>query len=151
MISLTDWLQVKDISHSLVAYMEPKIVASASLAAYAFFLSPLYLQLQLALIALLTFDAITGVMAAKYTGTSITARRLFRTPQKMFVYILLVSAAHLADLFIISTGAYFEFFMMFYLALTEFTSVIENIGKMGFKTPRKLLNQITDRMEESRR
>ena len=100
-----------------------------------------------ALIFLVVFDFITGICSAKISGEPIKSKSVVRSAYKLAVYGLLVSAGHLTEQ-ITPFSTYIEEAVTTFLALTELISIIENIGKMGFAVPRKLLNQLHRLREE---
>lgn len=95
----------------------------------------------LALVVLVTFDFFTGIMAAYQTGKPIKSRDALNTAVKLGVYGVLVSSAHLTQS-IISGFTLMDIGMVAFLSATEFISIMENAGKMGYYVPLKLLNQI---------
>ncbi len=94
-----------------------------------------------ALFLLVTIDFITGISSAKVAKEQIKSKSAVRSAFKIAVYGLLISAGHLTE--VITPGTTFiEEAVTTFLALTELISIIENIGKMGFAIPRKLLNTL---------
>lgn len=98
-------------------------------------------QIFLALFFLIFFDFITGIFGAYKTGQVIKSRTAVRSAFKLVVYALLVSAGHLAEI-ITPINTYIDEAVTTFLALTELISIIENIGKIGFAVPQKLLNNL---------
>lgn len=94
-----------------------------------------------ALMILVVIDFITGIASAKVANEQIRSRAAVRSAFKVAVYGLLVSAGHLTEV-IVPGNLFIEEAVVSFLALTELISVIENIGKMGFAVPSKLLNQL---------
>lgn len=94
-----------------------------------------------ALFALIVFDFITGVLSAYHTGEPIRSKGIVRTSFKIAVYGLLVSAGHLSDT-ISPFPAFIQDAITTFLALTELISIIENVGKMGYAIPKKLLYKL---------
>ena len=93
---------------------------------------------------LVVIDMITGVMASIKLGHSISSRRILKTATKVTVYLLFFSAAHLTGSIVPPMEAIIVNGVISFLAITEFISVIENIAKMGYSIPRRLLNQLSD-------
>lgn len=96
-----------------------------------------------ALLILVVIDFITGLSSAKVKGDVITSRKASRSAVKLVVYILLVTSAHLAET-IMPGDSFFETIVISFLALTEFISILENIGRMGYAVPLKLLNKLQE-------
>ena len=90
---------------------------------------------------LVTFDFITGVIASHKSGLSIESRRSLKSVLKLVMYGVLASAAHLTETIIPGTTFINEATIAF-LALTELISIIENVGRMGYAVPQRLLNQL---------
>lgn len=95
------------------------------------------------LLLLVVIDFITGLASAKAKGDVITSRKASRSAIKVVVYLLLIASAHLAEV-IIPGDSFFETVVISFLALTEFISILENIGKMGYAIPLKLLNKLQE-------
>lgn len=100
-----------------------------------------------AIVALMTFDLITGVIAAKIRGERIESRRIWKTAVKMAAYGILMSASYLTGK-IIPGGDMIFVATSVWLALTELISIMENVGKMGYSVPQKLLNQLQEMRKE---
>lgn len=95
------------------------------------------------LILLVVIDFVTGLSSSKVKGEVITSRKAARSAIKVVVYLLFVASAHLAEV-IIPGDSFFETVVISFLALTEFISILENIGKMGYAIPLKLLNKLQE-------
>lgn len=94
-----------------------------------------------AVLFLIVFDFITGIAAAKISHEVIKSSKIFRSALKIAIYFLLISAGHLGEV-AIGANFFIDEFIVVFLAATELISVIENIGKMGFAVPKKILNQL---------
>jgi len=83
-----------------------------------------------------------GVSAAYEEGQAITSRKFSRLVQKAIVYLMAISAGYFAD---ITIGWHVvQATMVAFIGVTEFISVLENMGRLGYQTPKKLLNQLKD-------
>ncbi len=98
------------------------------------------------IVVLMSFDLITAIMAAYKNGDPIQSRRALKTATKLSVYCILLSAMHLTEQVIPGTTFMDEVAASF-LALTEAISIMENVGRMGYAVPLKLLNQLKDLKE----
>lgn len=116
-----------------------KVMASVILA-FIFLFGNFHTQGIIAVMMLMTFDTILGLMATYYEGGAITSRRFSRVVQKGSVYLIAISAGYFTDLTI--GWAVIQTTMIGFIAVTEFISILENMGRMGFQTPKKLLNQL---------
>ena len=118
-----------------------KIVASIAVAIF-FLFGDLHLQSLVAVLMLMVFDTILGVMATYHEGQAITSRKFSRVIQKGAVYFIAISAGYYAD-----TTIRFDIIqstMIGFIGITEFISILENMGRLGYQTPKKLLNQLKD-------
>jgi len=95
-----------------------------------------------AVLMLMSFDTVLGVMASYTEGKPITSRRFSRIVQKAIVYMIAISAGYFTDTTI--GWALVQSTMIAFIAVTEFISILENIGRLGYQTPKKLLNQMKD-------
>lgn len=93
------------------------------------------------LVVLISFDLITALIAKKKLGEPIESRKALKTVTKLTIYGLFVSAAYLTET-IIPGVTFLDSVALSYLAITELISIMENVGKMGYSMPQKLLNQL---------
>lgn len=122
-----------------------KIVASL-VVAFIFLFGDVHLQGIIAVLMLMTFDTIVGLMASWKEGKPITSRRFSRVVQKGVVYLMAISAGYFTD---ITIGWHFvQATMIGFIGVTEFISILENMGRLGYQTPKKLLNQLKDFQSE---
>jgi phage-related holin len=95
------------------------------------------------LLFLIFVDTFTGVTGAKLAGEKITSRRFFTVVLKIVVYYLLIAAAFNTEKAI--PGVMFiDDAVLAFIALTELISILENVAKMGFIIPNKLLNRLQE-------
>lgn len=111
----------------------------------SFMLGDLYDVEIIAVSMLLTIDFVTGVIGAVYAGESIKSRRMANSVVKALVYYLAISAGKFLDQSI--PGEFVQYSTIGFVAVTEFISIIENIGKMGFKTPKALVANLREKYE----
>ncbi len=134
-------LILKNLATGIWEYFTLKFVSSIIIPFAAFLFGADSYQIMLALLVLCVIDFITGISSAKISGEPIKSRRAVRSAFKVAVYGLLVSAGHLTE-GVIPGNFFIEEAVTTFLALTELISIVENIGKMGFAVPQKLLNQL---------
>jgi len=93
-------------------------------------------QILISLYALVLIDTITGVW---YTAKqqNITSRGFFKAARKSFVYFLLIIVARIVDKHTPIDVA--SSIMQAFLIGTEAFSILENINKLGFPVPTKLV------------
>ena len=91
---------------------------------------------------MVVFDFISGFAAAKISGEVIESRKVIHSAFKIIVYGIIVSSGHLVDKILGITNWVLssEYITLGFLASTEFISILENFGKVGFCVPLKLLN-----------
>lgn len=121
-----------------------KTFAAALLSVTGFLFDGLLREAMLALLILLIFDFITGVAAAKREGQEISSHSAFRTAVKIAVYFLLISAGRMAEATIGSTLPFIDEAVLAFLGVTELISILENVGRLGYAVPLKLLNKLKD-------
>ena len=119
-----------------------KIVLSVVLSTLFFLFGNLYTEALIAIAMLMIMDTIFGMMAVYVEGGQITSRRFSRVLIKGIVYFSAISAGYFADLTIPLN--FIQGTMVAFVGTTEFISILENIGRMGYQTPKKLLNQLKD-------
>lgn len=108
----------------------------------AFMLGDLYNAEIIGVAMLMVIDFITGLIASKYEGSPIKSRAMSRSVVKALVYYLAIAAGKFLDQSI--PGEFVQYSTIGFVAATEFISIMENIGRMGFTTPNKLLNRIKE-------
>lgn len=110
---------------------------------FAYMIGGQNFQAGIAIIALITIDLVTAIMAAYRAGDPIESRKALKSFTKVTVYGLFLSAVHLAEVVVPGT-TFFDEAALAFLALTEAISVMENVGRMGYPVPLKLLNRLRD-------
>jgi phage-related holin len=120
-----------------------KVLVASTLSTMSFFFSDLYMEGLVAVLMLVIMDTILGVACAKKEKKPITSARFSRSVYKGIVYFTAISAGHFADLTIPFNVV--ESTLIAFVGVTEFISVMENIGRLGYKTPHALLNQLQDK------
>jgi len=122
-----------------------KLVAALALSV-VFLFGNVYNDAIIAILMLIVFDTVLGVTATYYENNPITSRRFGRVVVKGMVYFSSISAAYFADLTI--PYDFVQATMIAFVGLTEFISILENIGRMGYATPKKLLNQLNNKVSK---
>ncbi len=117
-----------------------KVGATVALS-YGFLFGNFHSQAILAVLMLMVFDTLLGAYIGWQEG-NFTSRKFGRVLQKGVIYFMSISAGYFADL---TTGiSIIQSTMIAFIGVTEFISILENMGRMGFQTPKKLLNQLKD-------
>ena len=113
-------------------------------AAYAFSFDPTQSAGLKALLILICMDFVTGISAAKKSGEEIKSAGIFRSALKVLLYLMMVSAAHITELAVPIIGSFGDETIIAFLALTELISILENVGRLGFSVPQKMLNKLQE-------
>lgn len=130
-----------EIAQSMLEPTLLKVLASLVLT-FAFFFGNFHTSGIIAIMMLMSFDTILGVMAAYSTGEVITSRRFSRIIQKSIVYLIAISAGYFTDLTI--GWQVVQATMIGFIGVTEFVSITEKMAKMGYQTPQRLLNHLQE-------
>lgn len=102
----------------------------------------------IAIAIMIVFDFVTGIWSAKLSGEEIKSAKVFRSATKCVIYFGFISAAHLAGIAFPFIDGISDETVIAFLALTELISIMENIGKMGFAIPKKMLNKLQDMRDD---
>lgn len=129
----------QEIIQTVIEPSIAKVMASVILG-FVFLFGDFHTQGIIAVVMLMTFDTILGLMATYYEGNAITSRKFSRVIQKGIVYLIAISAGYFTDLTI--GWSVIQTTMIGFIAVTEFISILENMGRLGYQTPKKLLNQL---------
>jgi len=92
---------------------------------------------------LIMIDTMTGVIAAKKNGETITSKKLSGAITKSLIYQLLIISAHLCELYLFEQIPFVKISLAF-LAMTEFTSISENFQKTTGKNFIKYIKTFMD-------
>lgn len=120
-----------------------KTFAAVAVGTVMYLIGESHAHLVTALTILVIFDAITGTYAAFINGDTIRSSTALRTPIKWTLYILMISAGHLAEILLPGEWFLSEITIAF-LGVTEFISILENVGKAGYAIPLVLLNRLQE-------
>lgn len=148
MESLTKFIEhFNGAFNSIIRYFSVKLLPSLFLPTFSFLFGIENSKILLALLILVIIDFITGIYSAYKAGEHIESRKAIKSAVKISMYGMMIAASHLTA-FAIPFNAYIEEAVMAFLALTELISVIENVGKMGYAIPKKLLNKLQSLRDE---
>ena len=104
-----------------------------------------------ALIAFVTIDYVTGVMAAA-ADYKLSSEVGFKGICRKVLIFLLVGIGHIIDTQVIGSGSVLRTAVIFFYLSNEGVSLLENAGHLGLPIPEKLkvvLEQLHDRSEKS--
>lgn len=117
--------------------------ASFVLTFAAFMVGNIYNAEIIAVAMLMVIDAVTGVGATLIEKKAVTSRRFAHSVVKALVYFLAISAGKFLDTSV--PGDLVQYSTIGFVAVTEFISILENIGRMGFRTPQIVLNSLKEK------
>ena len=145
--------------------LEPTLfkLISSGIFAFVFLFGEFHTEGIIAVMMLMIFDTILGTAAAYSEGDRqltkperklnilsktllmihlghISSRRFSRVIQKGIVYLMAISAAYFTDLTI--SMSLTQPIMIAFVGTTEFLSILENIGRLGFETPKQLIKKL---------
>lgn len=139
---------VTDLFHSACGYCWIKFLFSMLTWLIAFLIGMENQEIFAALVVLITIDLITGgIMVPFKTGVPIESIKILKTVSKLVAYSLFISAANLTETIVPGTTM-IDIAVIAYLAMTEFISIMENMGKLGYSVPQKLLNRVINMKEK---
>lgn len=116
---------------------------------YGFFFDPSQRHAHSALFFLIIFDFISGVQAAKHSGEKIRSSRIRHTAVKISAYFTMISAGHLAESGLPNFLQVIDETVTGFLLVTELKSLLENMNRLGYDTPKKLLERLADFKKKS--
>lgn len=126
---------------SLAHYISEKTMYSTLIWIFTFLFGVEMNYALTALLALMFFDMITGMAYSVQSGKPIQSRMVLRSAIKLSIYSVLISSTHLVES-VVPGSTMMDEGMVIFLAITELISIIENVGKMGYAVPKRILNQL---------
>ncbi len=147
-LSELDWKSFKSVCANLSTYGLVKFVTSMIMAGFMNGWDWLFghkIEMVSAVLCLIMLDTITGVWKASKAG-QLSSRGFFRFAAKLLVYMLLLTTASLVDKNI--PIAFALSMMATFLALTEAISILENVAKLGFPVPHRMISILKQFSEE---
>ena len=121
-----------------------KIIGALTYPCFMFLFDIKQAQGLVAIFVLILIDFATGYGAAKMCGEPIRSSKIRHTVIKMITYYAMIASAHLVEIGLPTMIQYVDETVLAFLLVTEFVSLLENMGKMGYSTPQRLLNQLRD-------
>lgn len=132
----------KETVASLLSYGTCKSMISFIVAAFGVLVGVENYAILISLGILVVIDFLTGMMASLRKGEAVTSIRAMKTVTKIVVFLLLFAAANHTGKVVPGMYEFVTTGVISFLALTEFISIAENVARMGYAIPRRLLNQI---------
>ncbi len=128
----------------VLSYSNVKIIGAVFYVLYTFAFDISQREAHLALLILILLDFISGVSASKLLGEPIRSSKIRHSAIKVMAYFSVIAGAHLAEKGLFSYIAFIDETVLAFFLVTELISLIENVGRMGYETPQKILNQLKD-------
>lgn len=125
-----------------------KVTAGAGIAVLAFFFDKVNAEALTALLVLIVIDFITGIYSQYQIGAKIESRKALRSAIKTAVYFSLISAGYMTEKTLIDYLHIIDETIIAFLAVTELISILENIAKLGYAIPKKLLHKLEQYRDE---
>lgn len=100
-----------------------------------------------AMCVLIILDFILGSIVAYSHGTYSSGKAM-KTAYKILIYGALIVAAHMYDV-IVNFDNVFGITMIGFLASNEFISIMRNANRLGYQTPKKLVDTISETVRNS--
>lgn len=138
---------IEYLQYTLLIALKPsamKVTFSWFLVVLSFFYDKTQQASLLSLFALVLIDFVTGIAAAKYNGDPIRSSEIKHTAIKLTAYFGVIAGAHLAESGLGKPLDVLDESVVAFFLLTELTSLLENVGKMGIDTPKGLINKLLD-------
>ncbi|MCM1578243.1 MAG: phage holin family protein [Ruminococcus sp.] len=124
-----------------------KVIAGGVITAVSGFLGGMD-GIMYALTVFISFDYVTGVMAAAKRRRLSSEVGFWGIVKKVCI-IVLVGVAHFIDTYVMQSGDIFRTAVALYYIGNEGLSLLENIGNLGVKLPGKLVGVLTQIRDES--
>lgn len=141
-MKMTEFIQtIQNILNGVGNYFHAKLIPAFIIPMIGMFFGFDDNMALVGMIILIGFDFVTGVIAAYHNNEFITSKGVRRSASKVAVYGILISAGHITEQITPGTW-YIQDAVITFLALTELISIIENVGKMGYAIPKKLLKKL---------
>lgn len=108
-----------------------------------FLIDSVLAKAMIALFVLVIFDMITAILVVRKDKTQkISSAKFVRTPIKMAIYFMLITAGRITEFSLPDAIGYLDDTILAFLTLTELISLLENTGKLGYAIPKKLLDKL---------
>lgn len=151
---------MKDVNPDILPYIKYLLATAFSpssvktftaifLYIYGFFFDPTQNHAHVALFFLILFDFVTGVKAAKHANEPIRSSKIRHTAVKISAYFTMIAGAHLAESGLPSFLQVLDETVTGFLLVTELKSLLENMQKIGYETPKKLIDKLSEFKKKS--
>lgn len=140
-----DYFKLKDAMEIVSKLFDAallKTVASVLFIFLSFGFDSLQHKALLALFMLMLADCLSAIWAAYKTGDTIKSAKIFRTPVKIVIYFGLVYFAHITEYGLPAMLGILDETVIAFCVVTELISIMENVNKLGYSVPTKLLSKL---------
>ena len=140
-----DYFKLKDAMEIVSKLFDAallKTVASVLFIFLSFGFDSLQHKALLALFMLMLADCLSAIWAAYKTGDTIKSAKIFRTPVKIVIYFGLVYFAHITEYGLPAMLGILDETVIAFCVVTELISIMENVNKLGYPVPTKLLSKL---------
>lgn len=144
----TIFYQTKDIVMGLLENKMFKVLAGAVVSLAGELCGVENYSLLFYLFVLIVIDLLTGIWASVKAGSPVESRKALKTATKTIIYLLFFISAHMTS-HLIPKSDFVVVGVLAFLALTEFLSVAENMAKLGYSLPQKILNQLGETQKKN--
>lgn len=140
-----EYFKIKDameIFNKLVDATFIKTASSILFVVLSFGFDSLQHKALIALFILMWADCLTAIWAAYKSGETIKSAKIFRTPVKIVIYFGLIYVARVTEYGLPTLLSILDETVIAFCVVTELISIMENINKMGYTVPTKLLSKL---------
>lgn len=137
-------LYIKSIIAAAFSPTIGKAIFVAVYFSYCFLFDVTKSQAYMALIMLIILDFVTSLWAVKISGQPIQSSKIGNSGIKLVAYFMVICGAYLCEKGLASQIAVLDETVLGFFMAREFISLIENVGRMGYAIPQKLLNQLKE-------
>ena len=140
-----EYFKIKDVMELLNKLVDATIIKTASSVLFiilSFGFDSIQHKAIVALFILMWADCFSAIWAAYKSGDTIKSAKIFRTPVKIVIYFGLVYFAHITEYGLPAMLGILDETVIAFCVVTELISIMENINKMGYPVPTKLLSKL---------
>lgn len=136
------------ITTVIVDHFSIKAINSALFAIGSFLFSGLSDSAMLALLVLIVLDYLFAVYESRRKGEVWSSSKTKRTVVKILVYFTMIASGHLVEYGLPEPIQYLDDTILTFLLITEFLSIFKHLSNLGYKTPTKLINNLTEKVAD---
>lgn len=130
---------IQHLFQQMENYFNIKVLASVAIVAFAYMFDATKIPVYIALFLLIIGDSIAGIGASIHGGGKVESAKLRRTAVKFVIYFGMVGAGHIAEYGLLPAMGVLDESIAGYLIATELLSILENVGRMGYVVPIRVI------------